>query len=39
MSDLYAYTPEICDGDYCPQDCDRCRKRDMIEENEEEPEE
>ena len=30
MSDMYAYTPEICDGDYCPQDCDRCPKLDLI---------
>ena len=35
MSDLYAYTPEFCDGDYCPQDCDRCPKRDMSLEAEE----
>lgn len=27
MSDLYLYEPEICDGDYCPGDCDYCSKR------------
>ena len=21
---LWAYDPDICDGDYCPMDCDRC---------------
>lgn len=26
MSDLWLYTPEICDGDYCPLDCDKCYK-------------
>ena len=35
MSELYAYTPEICDGDYCPRDCDRCWKRDLSIEEEE----
>ena len=24
--DIWAYTPEICDGDYCPKDCDKCPK-------------
>ena len=24
MSDLWLYTPEICDGDYCPMDCNKC---------------
>ena len=23
----WAYTPEKCDGDFCPQDCDNCPKR------------
>ena len=27
---LWAYTPE-CDGQPCPQDCDRCPKRDEAE--------
>lgn len=22
----YAYIPSKCDGDYCPGDCDGCRK-------------
>lgn len=26
MTDMWAYTPERCDGDYCPGDCDRCEK-------------
>lgn len=30
MDNMYLYTPEICDGDYCPRDCDRCQKSDMI---------
>lgn len=38
MSDLYAYTPEFCDGDFCPMNCDHCYKRDMQLENEEEEE-
>ena len=32
MSDLYLYNPDICDGDFCPQDCDRCYKREKAEE-------
>jgi len=32
MSDLWAYDPEKCDGDYCPLDCDKCRKAEMEEE-------
>lgn len=23
---LWAYDPEICDGDFCPGDCDLCAK-------------
>lgn len=30
MSDLWLYTPDICDGDFCPQDCDRCYKADAA---------
>ena len=30
MSDLWLYTPEICDGDYCPMDCDHCYKSDLA---------
>lgn len=28
MSDLHLYDPEVCDGDYCPKDCEKCPKRD-----------
>ena len=39
MSDLYLYNPDICDGDFCPMDCDRCPKADAcIEAAEEEDE-
>lgn len=31
----WAYTPEKCDGDVCPQDCDHCSKRWEDEEDEE----
>lgn len=33
----WAYTPEKCDGDYCPGDCDNCNKanEDESEDNEE----
>lgn len=33
----WAYTPEKCDGDYCPGDCDNCSKanEDESEENDE----
>jgi len=31
MSDLYLYNPDICDGDLCVMDCDRCPKRHIIE--------
>ena len=33
MSDLWAYEPDICDGDFCPCNCDYCSKaydRDMY---------
>ena len=23
----WAYEPDKCDGDYCPGDCDKCRKQ------------
>ena len=26
----WAYTPEKCDGDYCPGDCDYCQKADEF---------
>lgn len=28
--DMWAYDPDICDGDYCPMNCDRCPKVDQI---------
>lgn len=30
MSDLWAYYPPVCDGDYCPMDCDHCPKQDAA---------
>lgn len=35
MKNIWLYTPEICDGDFCPQDCDACPKKEMIFEREE----
>lgn len=29
--DVWAYDPEICDGDYCPMNCDYCPKRHLVE--------
>lgn len=29
--DIYAYNPDVCDGDYCPMNCDYCQKRDEAE--------
>lgn len=23
---MWAYDPDICDGDYCPMNCDYCHK-------------
>lgn len=28
MTDIWAYNPGICDGDFCPLNCDICPKRD-----------
>lgn len=39
MKDIYLYDPEICDGDYCPMDCDHCYKADKIIEKLEQEEE
>ena len=39
MSDLWAYDPDICDGDLCVMDCDRCPKRHQVEEKRAEEEE
>ena len=30
--DIWAYDPDICDGDFCPQNCDYCSKRYRVEE-------
>lgn len=32
MKDIWAYDPDICDGDYCPLDCTYCPKRHLVEE-------
>ena len=26
----WAYNPEVCDGDICPQNCDHCSKADLA---------
>lgn len=36
MDNYEFYRPEVCDGDYCPRDCDVCPKREIILEMEEE---
>jgi len=38
MSDLWAYRPEVCDGDICPMNCDYCPKRHPTEEEEDDDE-
>lgn len=30
MKDVWAYNPEVCDGDFCPLDCDHCPKREAA---------
>jgi hypothetical protein len=30
MTDLWAYYPPICDGDFCPMDCDHCPKQEKA---------
>lgn len=30
MKDIWAYNPEVCDGDFCPLDCDYCPKREAA---------
>lgn len=32
MKNVYAYNTTVCDGDYCPMDCDVCGKKDDAEE-------
>ena len=29
MSDLWAYCPSVCDGHFCPKDCDTCQYVDV----------
>ena len=36
VKNVYLYRPDVCDGDYCPQDCDKCPKAEQILEMEEE---
>lgn len=38
MSDLWLYVPEVCDGDFCCQDCDHCPNADAAMEAQEEEE-
>ena len=38
MKNVYLYRPDICDGDFCPMDCDICAKRELIFELEEDDE-
>lgn len=33
MTDLIMYDPDICDGDFCPMDCEHCPKADREEED------
>ena len=36
MSDtIWRYNPELCDGDYCPQDCDNCDRGEWGDEDNE----
>lgn len=30
MKNIYLYNPDICDGHYCPMDCDRCHWADAC---------
>ena len=39
MKNVWLYRPDICDGHYCPMDCDICHPwADMVIEKEEEDE-
>jgi hypothetical protein len=29
--DMWAYNPDVCDGDFCPMNCDHCPKADEAE--------
>lgn len=33
--DMWAYDPEVCDGDFCPMNCDHCPKADRAEDRDE----
>ena len=33
--DIWAYDPDICDGDFCPLNCDHCPKADLVMEKQE----
>lgn len=30
MKDLSLYNPDVCDGDFCPLDCEHCPKADRA---------
>lgn len=32
--DIWAYDPDICDGDFCPMNCDICGKTEKVLEKE-----
>lgn len=29
--DMWVYNPDVCDGDFCPMNCDHCPKADEAE--------
>lgn len=29
--DIWAYNPDVCDGDFCPMNCDNCYKTEAAE--------
>ena len=32
MKNIWAYNPDVCDGDFCPMNCDHCPKREQAQE-------
>ena len=38
MKNIYLYNPDVCDVEYCCKDCDKCPKRHILEEMNEEGE-
>ena len=34
--DIWAYNPDVCDGDFCPMNCTHCYKRDKALDTDEE---